>query len=150
MPSTQSIAAAQVQPIAGVTTGGENEIMSVFPSIGATAPGRWLGSLFESIPLGACPVKLSHLLFVLPMAPFAAVIYVWLKIWGQRLMLTNRALVVRSALGRKEFTRVNLTDIGDVTCRRFPGQQFFRCGNLALVGNDGKLIRTLPAVPHAD
>lgn len=144
------MATAHAQPIAGVSAGSENEIMSVFPSIGATGPGRALGRLFESIPLGNLPVKLSHLLFTLPFAPICALIYFYLKITGQRFMITNRALVVKTALGHREITRVDLSAIGDAAVRQVSGQEFYRCADIVLLGPDGKTIRELPAIPRAE
>ena len=144
------MATATAQPIAGVSASGENEIMSVFPSIGATGLGRALGRLFESIPLGKCPVKLSYLLFPLPLAPLCALTYFYLKITGQRFMLTNRALVVKTALGHREITRVDLTQIGDAVVRQVDGQQFYRCADIVLLDANGKTIRELPAIPWAN
>jgi len=144
------MATAHAQPIAGLGAGAENEIMSVFPSIGSTGPGRALGRLFESIPLGNSPVKLSHLLFALPLSPIAALLYIYLKIRGQRFVLTNRALVVKTALGRKEIERIDLTEIGDVAVQQRPGHYFFRCANVVLLGADEKPILLLEGIPRAD
>lgn len=124
--------------------------MSVFPSIGATGLGRGLGILFNSIPLGNLPVRLSHLLFVLPFAPICALIYFYLKITGQRFMLTNRALVVKSAIGHREITRVDLSQIDEAVVRQVNGQQFYRCADIVLLDTAGKPIRELPAIPQAD
>lgn len=144
------MAAATIQPIAGVSPGAESEIMTVFPSIGSTGLGRGLGRLFESIPLGKSPVMLSHLLFALPLSPLAALWYLGLKIFAHCYVLTNRALVVKSALGRREITRVDLTSVAEVTLRQFPGQHFYRCADLTLVGSDGKPLLQLGGVQRAE
>jgi len=144
------MATANLQAISGLSPGAENEIMSVFPSIGSTAPGRALGRLFESIPLGKLPVKLSHLLFPLPLSPLAFLIYLYLKIRGTRYVLTNRAVVVKTALGRREITRVDLTDIAEATVRQFNGQYFYRCADLILLGTDDQPLLQLGGVPRAD
>ena len=94
-------------------------------------------------------MRLSHLLFALPFSPVTATIYFWLKITGQRFMLTNRALVVKSALGRREVTRVELPAISQVRVVQQPGQQFYRCADLELLDSAGKAILTLPAIPQA-
>jgi hypothetical protein len=143
------MATAHVQPIAGVSTGGETEIMSVFPSIAATGIGRGLGRLFNAIPMGSGPVRLSHLLFTLPFAPVAVLLYFVQKISGQRFMLTNRALVVKSALGRREAARVDLPAIAGVRVVQQPGQEFYRCADVQLLDAAGKAILRLPAIPQA-
>lgn len=144
------MATVRAQPIAGVTTGAENEIMSVYPSIGSTGLGRLLGRLFESIPLGKCPVKLSHLLFALPLSPLALLLYVQLKLTGVRYMLTNRAVVLRSVLSGQERGRVDLADIAEVQVQQQDGQYFYRCADLYLLRADGDVIRTLEGVQRAD
>ena len=144
------MATAHVQPIAGVSAGAENEMMTVFPSVGSTGFGRALGRLYESIPLGGGPVKLSHLLFALPGAPFGALLYFYLKILGRRYVLTNRSVLIKSALGGTEFQRIDLADVADVRVTQYDGQQFYRCGDLDLLGADGKTILQLPGVPHAE
>jgi len=143
------MATAAVQAIAGVSPGSESEIMSVFPSIGSTGLGRALGRLYEAIPLGNCPVKLSYLLFPLPLSPIAGLQYFWLKISGQRFMLTNRAVVVKTALGRREVTRVDLTDIAEVRVTQMPGQEFYRCADVDLLNAAGKPILRLGGIPQA-
>ena len=144
------MATVTTQPIAGVSASSENESMSVFPSIGSTGLGRAMGRLFNSIPLGNYPVRLSHLLFPLPASPIAAALYFWLKLTGQRFTLTNRAVVVKTALGRREVTRANLEDIADVHVVQQNGQQFYRCADLELLDSAGKPILRLPAIPHAE
>ncbi len=115
-----SIAVAMKQPIAGVFPPqlSEATIMTVWPSLAATAVGRALGRLY-AIRVGRPPWTLGHLIALLtaPLAAglyfgrFAATVTVGLlqlipKIGGvfksptdvQRYVLTNRRVVVRTGL----------------------------------------------------
>ncbi|GAB4136113.1 MAG: hypothetical protein Tsb009_03030 [Planctomycetaceae bacterium] len=144
------MATATVQPISGVTTGTEVEIMTVYPSIGSTGLGQFLGSLYNSIPLGNFPVKLSHLLFTLPTAPLAVLAYFLLKLFGVRYTLTNRSVQIWKSLGNTLIRQINLNDIGDISITQTPGQVFYKCSDLHLEGKDGKPLMTLEGIPRAE
>lgn len=144
------MATTVVQPISGVSTGSEAEIMTVYPSIGSTGLGRLLGRLYESLPMGNGQIKLSHLLFPLPTAPLATLSYFLLKIFGQRYTLSNRSVKIWSSLGSTLIRQVDLNDIGEVSVSQLSGQEFFKCADLHLEGKDGKPLLTLDAVPRAE
>ena len=86
--------------IAGVSSG-QALIMAVYPSIAATAIGKALGRLYESMPARICGIKLSHLLFPLPTAIIAITLYFYLKLAGEVYALTNRTLQLRISLGNR-------------------------------------------------
>jgi hypothetical protein len=136
--------------ISGVTSSAEAAIASVYPSIAATGVGCGLGKLYNSIPVRIGGVKLSNLLFVLPTAPIAALIYLLQKAFGTRYLLTNRALQKWKSLGSERVASVNLADIGDVVIRQDPGQVFYRAADLYVVNKAGDRIMSLPGVPYAD
>lgn len=123
--------------------------MTVYPSIAAYGLGRALGTMYDCIPLRIMGVKLSNLLFVLPTAPLAAALYFLQKITGQKYVLTNRSFQIWYALGSRKVTQVALTDITDVVVRELPGQQFYKAGDLVLIGGKGNdEIMTLAGVPY--
>lgn len=137
------------QPIAGVSTQEDSEIMTVYPSIGSSAIGRGLGMLYDSVPLGRFPVKLSHLLFTLPTAPLAVAGYFDLKVRGNCYRLTTRSLQVWKAVGNRMVRQISLSDITDIEIEQRNGQAFFKCADLHLLGRDGKTLLTLEGIPHA-
>jgi hypothetical protein len=84
-----------------------------------------------------------------PLSAIAVLLYAYLKVTGQRFMLTNRAVVVKTALGRREVTRADLTEIADVRVTQMPGQDFYRCADVDLLNAAGKPILRLAGIPQA-
>ena len=123
--------------------------MTVYPSIAAFGLGRALGSLYDCIPFRIMGVKLSNLLLVLPTAPLAAALYFLQKISGQKYTLTNRSFQKWQSLGTRKVTQVALSDITEVVIRHLPGQQFFKAGDLVLMGGKANdELMTLSGVPY--
>jgi hypothetical protein len=135
--------------ISGVSASTEAVIMTVYPSIAAYGIGRTFGSIYESIPLRIMGVKLSNLLFVLPTAPIAAGLYFLQKATGVRYTLTNRSMQIWHALGNRKVKQVSLADVTDVVVREQPGQQFYKAGDIVLIGGKGnEEILTLSGIPY--
>ena len=104
----------KTQAISGVSADSENEVMTVWPSIAASALGRVLGLLYDAIPIKIFGVKLSYLLFPLPTSPLGVVLYFWLKIFGYSYMLTNRSMQRWSGLDKRLVSQVSLSEIDEV------------------------------------
>ena len=138
------------QAISGVTADKEAVIMVVYPSIGATALGKMLGGLYESIPTTCCGIKLSHLLFALPTAPLATAQYFAMKLLGNVYVITNRSVQTRSSMGNNLIKQVALSDVDTVFIRRDPKQVFYKSGDLLLRDKQGKELLELPGVPYPD
>lgn len=132
--------------IAGVSSTGEVEIRTKYPSIGATGIGQFLGSLYESIPARIWGVKLSHLLFVLPSAPLAIVGYALTKISGERYVLTNRSIQRWASLGSRQIQSIPLAEIHEIAIETRPGMVFYKCGNLHLQDAKGNTLMLLKGV----
>jgi hypothetical protein len=139
-----------IQPISGVSADTENVSMIVYPSMAATGLGRALGNLYESIPLKINGIKLSHLLFPLPTSPGALKIYFYMKIFGNRYVLTNRSVQIWKALGNQMVSEVPLADVAEITLHQSSGQVFFKASDLSLLGADGKLLLQLDGIPNAE
>jgi hypothetical protein len=142
--------AAPPQAIAGVSASQEREIETEFPSIAAVAPGRLLGSLLESIPARIGGIKLSYLIFGLPLAPLGLVGYLQLKVTGQRYTVTNRSVSVRSALTGQLVKQVALKDIADVTVEVLGGQEFYRAGDVVIRNASGDETLRCSGVPQPE
>lgn len=136
--------------ISGVSSEKEAVIMTVYPSIASAAPGKWLGNLYDSIPIKVGGIKLSHLLFVLPTAPLALAGYAQLKVLGEVYVLTNRSMQKRASLGNRLLTQVSLANIADVTLVQEPGQAFYPAADLYLVDKKGDTQMVLAGVPRAE
>lgn len=142
--------AAPPQAIAGVSPSQEREIETEFPSIAAVGPGRFLGSILSSMPPIVGGVKLSYLIFGLPLAPLGLIGYLQLKVTGQRYTVTNRSVSVRSALTGQLVKQVALKDVADVTVEVLGGQEFFRAGDVVLRKAGGDEILRCAGVPQPD
>jgi len=142
--------AAPPQAIAGVSPSLEREIETEFPTIGASGIGRLLGGIMNSIPAGIGSVKLSYLLFGLPLAPLGVIGYLQLKVTGQRYTVTNRAVSVRGALTGQVVKQVALKDVGDVVVDVLGGQEFFRAGDVVVKNASGDEILRCAGVPQPE
>lgn len=141
--------ATKPQPIAGVSAGYENIVEILYPSIAASAFGRALGSLYESIPLGTRAVKVSHL-FALLLAPVSLLMYLGQKMFGEKYEVTNRAVKRWGAIGVRLRGQVPLTDIADVGIVRQPGQAFYKAADLHLKNAAGQTLLVLEGVPYPE
>ncbi len=138
-----------VQPIAGVSPRSESVVMTEYPSIAAGMFGQGLGSLYELIPLPIFGVKLSHLLFVLPTAPIALLLYFWYKVFGQHFVLTNRSVQVWTVRTRRRISTVELSEIDEAEVVQAPGQVFYKAGDILLRNSSGQILERLRGVPDA-
>ena len=144
-----SIAIQKPQAISGVSPGKEVLAMEVYPSIASTGLGRLFGRLLDSMPTRLCGIKLSHLLFGLPLAPLAFVGYSQLKIIGLKYQLTNRAVRKHASLGDRLVSQVPLVSIEDVGILQQDGQAFYTAADLQILGKGGAVLMVLEGVPHA-
>jgi hypothetical protein len=137
-----------VQAIAGVSPSVEARIMTEFPSVGADTLGRLMGVLMDSIPVRVFGIKLSYLIFGLPLAPLGALFF-FLRLLGSRYVLTNRSVQIWSALGSARTASADLAAVEDVEIQEQPGQHFFRAADLRLKAANGQTLLLLPGVADA-
>jgi hypothetical protein len=135
-----------LQPIAGVSPNQERLLESVYPSVAASPLGRTLGGIFESIPMKINGVKLSYLLFCLPLAPIALVLYLLGKL-GNCYVLTNRSVEIRSILGKNLVEKTALAGIETIQIVPQAGQAFYRAADLELMNGRGDVVMKLVGVP---
>lgn len=129
----------------------ETLVMVKFPSVACTAVGRWLGRAYESISVPKVNgIKPSHLLFVLPSSPVAAVVYFWLKALGEKYLLTNRSVQTCKAFTDQVVSQVALSDIETIDVCQDSGQRFYNAADLHLKDAAGKTLLVLSGIPRAD
>ncbi|MCA9028630.1 MAG: hypothetical protein KDA86_25715 [Planctomycetaceae bacterium] len=138
--------AAQPQAISGVSAGRETVMETVYPSISASGLGRLIGSICDSIPVRIAGVKLSYLLFGLPLAPLALAGYAVFKLFGDRYVISNRTVKIFSAIGETLKGQANIADIDNVAIDVKSGQGFYHAGDLVLLKANGDELLRLPAV----
>ncbi|MEM8945561.1 MAG: PH domain-containing protein [Planctomycetota bacterium] len=145
------------QAIAGVVPDTEKEVtvMTVWPSLGATAYGRWWGRRFIGGPrvfgvpvlaLLAVPAILPmYFHMLIPRLPFVVI-----GIPNQscrRYRLTNRRVIVEQPFGGGEQQSVSLDRFDSIEVEVESGQEWYPAGNLLFKLGDIETFR-LAGVPH--
>lgn len=126
------MSATMKQAIAGVAPAGLTEVtvMTVLPSTSYYAPIRWLGSLM-AINAGVYIFRVGNLIALasIPLAiPFFFLRF--LPFSGVRYRLTNRRLIVESAMIYSEQKSVALDRFDSVEIEVLEGQEWFNAGDL--------------------
>src|SRR6188472_2679478 len=134
------------QPIAGVAPSQLKEVtvMTVWPSLSATAPGRFWGRLFAielGFPIFGVPFTLGRL-FALASIPFMVALYFLMRLprfpgiiigirnsWCWQYRLTNRRVVVENPFGG-ELKGVSLDRFDSIETVVEPGQAWYKAGDL--------------------
>lgn len=138
--------------------------MTVWPSIAATAYGRWWGRRFENqlgITLFGIPITVGRLValasipFVLPiyfhmLIPRLPLVFLGLPNQGcRRYRLTNRRVVVEQAFGGGEQQSVSLDRFDSIEIDILPGQAWYPAGDLIFRNGQIETFR-LSGVPHPE
>ncbi|MBX3434576.1 MAG: PH domain-containing protein [Pirellulales bacterium] len=152
------------QAIPGVVPDTEREvtIMTVWPSLGATAYGRWWGRLLQNkfgISVFGIPITLGRIM-ALASIPFILPVYFHMLVprlpgvvFGfpnpacRRYRLTNRRVVVEQPFGGGEQQSVSLDRFDSVTVEVLPGQEWYPAGDLVFRNGVIETFR-LTGVPH--
>ncbi len=120
------------QSIAGVTPAETREvtIMTVFPTLGATASGRLMGRLCE-VRTGFGFFNLGKL-FALLLIPFAIGLFFFMLMPFviRRYRLTNRRIVVQRGLTAVDERWVDFDRFDAIDVEVLPGQEWFPAGDL--------------------
>jgi hypothetical protein len=138
------------QAIAGVSATTEAKIMTVSPSIAGIAPGRLIGRLMDLIPVNVFGMRLSRLLFGLPLAPLGALLFLLTKGLGPRYVLTNRSVQIWNSAKTRRQGGVELSEIDSVQIDQLPGQAYFRAADIRLVAASGKTLLRLSGVAEVN
>jgi hypothetical protein len=154
------------QPIAGVypETISEATIATVWPSLGATAYGRWWGRRFANkigLTVFGIPLTIGRLMalvsipFILPiyfhmLVPrLPLVLFGWPNPACRRYRLTNRRVIVEQPFGGGEQRSVSLDRFDSVELQVRPGQEWYPAGDLVFRNGAIETFR-LEGVPHPE
>ena len=120
------------QSIAGVTPAETREVtvMTVFPTLAATAPGRLMGQLCR-VQAGFGFFNLGKL-FALLLIPFAIGLFAFSLMPGviRRYRLTNRRVVVQKGLRAVDERWVDFDRFDTIDVEILPGQAWYPAGEL--------------------
>lgn len=144
------MANARTQAIPGVAAGAETQLITKWPSIAALGAGRFVGQFLDMFPTRLFGLKISNLLFGLPMAVPAVLLYFAQKIVGDRFTITNKSVQRWSGLGGRMKQRVELGDIADMKVEQLSGQEFYHASDLLLLNAKGEIVMRLEGLPHAE
>ena len=146
------------QAIAGVVPDTEKEVtvMTIWPSIAATAYGRWWGRRYANqvgITLFGVPITIGRLVALLSI-PFILPVYFHMvvpKLPGivfgfhnpscRRYRLTNRRVVVEQAFGGGEQQSVSLDRFDAIDIDVLPGQEWYPAGDLVFRNGQTETFR---------
>ena len=138
------------QAISGVSPGHESVIEELYPSIAATTIGDLIHRILDSIPIRIWGLKISNVLFGLILAPLAALVYLWMKVFGSRYVLTNRVVKRVNSMGFRQHESVPLSQIVTTSVDPDSRQEFYQTGDIRLAGAGGQTLLTLHGVPRPD
>ncbi len=120
------------QSIAGVAPPAVSEatVMTVWPSVGATSLGKWLGRLYR-IKDGFGPVSIGRMA-LLATIPVGMMLYLTMRLpWAiRRYRLTNRRVTVERGINPKVEQYVDLDRFDAIDLVVQPGQEWYDCGDL--------------------
>ncbi len=127
----------------------ERTVMTVWPSNGAYAPGRWLGGLY-AIRTGFSVFTVGNALAVLSI-PLAIAIYCWrlLPYAGTRYRITDRRIVVQRGLLSVDERAVDLDGFDTIAIDVRPGQAWYNAGDLVFLSQEKETLR-LPGVSRPE
>jgi hypothetical protein len=146
------------------TVGKERTVMTVWPTLAATAYGRWWGRRFENswgITLLGVPVTMGRVVALLSI-PFILPLYFHMLIpklpfvlFGfpnracKRYRLTNRRVLVEHAFGGGDQQSVSLARFDSIEIVVLPGQAWYPAGDLIFRNGQTETLR-LAGVPHPE
>jgi hypothetical protein len=124
-------------------------ITTVWPTIGATAAGRWVGRL-SGIKLGYGFFVLGKLM-ALATIPISLAVFCWqlMPRVCRRYLLTNRRLIIQRGLSPVEDRSVGLDEFDEIRIERLPGQEWLHAGEMILF-RDGREIFRLSGVSRPE
>jgi hypothetical protein len=123
---------------------GERTSKVVWPTIGATSWGRFVGRLC------AVPFGLGKAL-ALATIPISLTVFAWqlFPFVMRRYCLTNRRIVVQKGLTRVEERSIDLDGFDAIDIGLLKGQEWLRSGDLIFV-RDGREVFRLSGVPRPE
>ncbi|QDT66998.1 hypothetical protein [Calycomorphotria hydatis] len=128
----------------------ERLVRIYYPTIAAWQLGKLIGIIMESLPFRFGQLKLSYLLFGLPLAPLGALLYVLTKVIGERYVLTNYAIKRQGSLTAHPIGAAPLNQIDEISIKKPASYKFFKAGDLLLSSADGRVTLKLSSVAYPE
>jgi hypothetical protein len=127
----------------------ESLILTVWPTIGATATGRMVGRL-AGIRWGVWFLTVGNLL-ALATIPVSLVVFCWqlMPIVCRRYAMTNRKIVVRRGLSAVDGPSIGLGEFDAIEVVVTPGQEWLHAGDVVF-RREGVEVFRLPGVSRPE
>ena len=138
------------QAISGVSPDHETMIEELYPSIAETGIGDLMHRLLDAFPNRVWGMKVSNVLFGLPLAPIGAAVYLWMKVFGSKYVLTNRNIKRVASMGYRQFESIPLSQVITATVDPDSRRSFYHTGDVRIVGAGGQSLLLLRGVPRPD
>ena len=124
----------------------EKKAKTVWPTIGATTAGRFVGRM-AAIPVGLGAFFTVGTLMAIATIPVAVVVFAWqlMPVVCRRYTLTNRRLIVQHGLSAVDGESLSLDGFDDIEVQVLPGQQWLHAGELRFLSG-GKEVFYLAGV----
>ena len=124
-----------------ISESAESPIMTVWPTIGATAAGNLVGRL-SGLRLGYGFFTLGKVL-ALATIPITLAVFCWqLLPWVcRRYALTNRRVVIQKGLSVSDGPSVGLDEFDDIAILVLPGQEWLRAGEVVFRRGETEVLR---------
>ena len=108
----------------------EATVMTVWPSVGSTSLGQWLGRFYR-VKLGVGPISVGRITLLLTI-PLGLVLYLSLRVpWAiRRYRLSNRRVSIERGILPSVDQYVDLDRFDEIDLVVQPGQEWFDCADL--------------------
>ena len=115
---------------------------TIWPTIGATAAGRWVGRLC-AVRTGIGPFFALGKLYALLTIPVSLAIFFWQLLPGvcRRYQLTNRRIVIQKGLRPADESSLDLDQFDAIQIEVLPGQAFLHAGDLLFLCDGREVFR---------
>jgi hypothetical protein len=140
----------QPQAISGVSPDHETVIEELYPSIAATGIGDFINRVLDSIPNRIWGMKVSNLIFGLPLAPLAVLVYLGMKVVGSKYIVTNRVVKRVNSMGTGRIESVPLSQVVTASVDPDSRMSFYQTGDVRLISSSGQTLLLLRGVPRPD
>ena len=138
------------QAISGVSPDHETVIEELYPSIAETSIGEFIHRILNSVPNRVWGMKISNVIFGLPLAPLAAAVYLWMKAFGSKYVVTNRVIKRVASMGYRQFESIPLSQVATATVDPDSRRSFYHTGDVRIVGVAGQTLMLLRGVSRPD
>jgi hypothetical protein len=120
----------------------ETAVMTIWPTIGATVPGRWVGRL-AGIKLGIGRFFTLGKLMAVATIPVSLAVFCWqlMPVVCRRYRLTSRRIAVQRGLQPADERAIGLDEFDAIAVQVLPGQDWLHAGEVIFQRGGAEVFR---------